>query len=294
MKLTQMRYFSAVCHYGSITQAADSLFISQPAVTAAIKALEEELGLPLLYRSRKTVLPTPEGKRFLQRCNAILASVDNLVDDFKDLRNARHAITVGVPPMIGYFLFPQIFLQFRNLYPDIHINVHETGSETAKAQIKNGELELAVITMGDTAPAALEAEILGRTELMYCVPPRHRLAGCAPVTLQDIGTDPLILFTSGYYHQQLLNRRFSQAQMQPNILFHSNQVLTIKAFIRHQIANAFLLPQVIEPEDHIVMLPLADPLRLNIAVIWQKDAYLTQEARNFIHFISTQFSKTEK
>jgi DNA-binding transcriptional LysR family regulator len=170
--------------------------------------------------------------------------------------------------------------------------VKEAGSEIAKTMVKNGELELAVITMGSTPPPALNAEVLGHTQLMYCVSEKHRLAKRKTIDFKDIQNDPLILFTSGYYHQLLLKNRFLQAHITPNILFNSNQVMTIKGFIRDNTANGFLLPQVIEPEDHIVMLPFKEPMSINIAVIWRKDAFITKEAEHFIHFISSRFKQT--
>ena len=67
MKLTQMRYFSAACHLGGITQVAEALHISQPAITSAIQALEQEVGVLLLSRGKRSVAPTPDGELFLKR-----------------------------------------------------------------------------------------------------------------------------------------------------------------------------------------------------------------------------------
>ncbi|MCH3914858.1 MAG: LysR family transcriptional regulator [Acidaminococcaceae bacterium] len=291
VKITQLRYFSAACKLNSITKAAEMLFVSQPAITASIKSLEEEMGVSLLYRSKRAVMPTEEGERFLQRCDAILEDIDGLTYEFQNISKVHKSITVGIPPMIGYFLFPKVFSQFKKRYPGINIIVKEAGSETAKGLVKNGELELAVITMGSTQPPALNAEILGHTQLMYCVSKEHRLAKKETIDFSDIVGDPLILFTSGYYHELLLKNRFMQANITPNILFHSNQVMTIKGFIRDNTANGFLLPQVIEPEDHIVMLPFKDPLSINVAVVWRKDAFITKEADCFIRFVSSRFKQ---
>ena len=85
MKLSQMRYFSAVCHLGGITRAAERLHISQPAVTAAIQSLEDELGVLLLSRGGRTLVPTPDGETFLARCDSILEEVDGLTADFQAL-----------------------------------------------------------------------------------------------------------------------------------------------------------------------------------------------------------------
>lgn len=73
------------------------------------------------------------------------------------------------------------------------------------------------------------------------------------------------------------------------MLFYSNQLLTIKSFIRQNLAGAFLLPQVIEPGEDIVALPVDPPLLLNIAVVWRRDVFLTRETRQFIHFMKSRF-----
>ena len=108
--------------------------------------------------------------------------------------------------------------------------------------------------------------------------------------LREIAMAPLILFTSGYYHQTLLQTRFRDAGLTPNVLFSSNQLLTIKSFVRQNLAGAFLLPQVIEPGENIIALPVDPPLPLNIAVVWRRDVFLTREIRQFIHFMRPALS----
>lgn len=289
MKLSQMRYFSAVCHLGTVTRAAERLHISQPAVTAAVQALENELGVLLLSRGGRSLVPTPDGEAFLQRCDAILADVDSLTADFQARSGLRHDLTVGMPPMTAYFLFPKIFAEFTGGHPEIRIRPTEVGSDTAREMVRSGELDLAIIAMGDTPPAALEAQMLLRSPMLYCTGPATPLAGRTSVTLADIAEAPLILFTGGHYHQALLQSRFRAAGLTPNVLFQSSQLLTIKSFIRQNLAGALLLPQVIEPGEAITALPVDPPVMLNIAVVWRRDVFLTRETRQFIHFMKTRF-----
>ena len=124
---------------------------------------------------------------------------------------------------------------------------------------------------------------------MYCTGYGTPMAGREKAELREIAMAPLILFTSGYYHQTLLQTRFRDAGLTPNVLFYSNQLLTIKSFVRQNLAGAFLLPQVIEPGENIIALPVDPPLPLNIAVVWRRDVFLTREIRQFIHFMRTRF-----
>ena len=289
MKLSQMRYFSASCHAGNISKAAAELHISQPSITASIKALEDELGVALLHRSNRAVSPTPDGERFLVRCDAILAEVDSLAEDFAEISRNHKIIHVGIPPMIGSILFPEIFRSFRKKHPEIRINPVETGSHAARESVANGELDIAVITMGDELPARLDALRLTTYEMMYCVGPKHPLAGETSVSLKDTAAYPMILFSGGYYQQALLARRFRELDIQPEVLFHSNQLTTIKSFIRENIASGFIMPQIIQDEDGIIPIPVEEGLRLNVAVVWRKDDYLTKEAKSFINFCRKTF-----
>ncbi len=291
MKISQLRYFSASCHAGNITRAAEELHISQPSITASIKALEDELGVALLHRSNRAVSPTPDGERFLLRCDAILAEVDSLEAEFAEIRLKHKTIHVGIPPMIGSILFPEIFRSFRKKHADIIIQPVEIGSQAAKEAVVSGELDLAVVTMGEELPARLDALRLTSYEMMYCVSPEHPLAYKKTVSLRETAQYPMILFSGGYYQRTLLETRFRTLEIAPEILFHSNQLTTIKSFIRENIASGFIMPQILREEDGIVPIEVEEGLRLNVAVVWRKDDYLTKEARSFISFCRRTFEE---
>ena len=289
MKLSQLRYFSASCHAGTISKAAEELHISQPSITASIKALEDELGVALLHRSNRAVSPTPDGERFLLRCDTILQEVDNLAQEFAEISKSHRTIHVGIPPMIGSILFPEIFHSFRVKHPEIRINPVEIGSQAAKEAVANGELDLAVITMGEDLSARLDALRLTSYELVYCVGSGHPLADKNTVSLRETALYPMILFSGGYYQKFLLDSRFRSLEIIPDILFHSNQLTTIKSFIRENIASGFLMPQILQKEDGIIPIQVEETLRLNVAVVWRKDDYLTEEAKRLIRFCQKTF-----
>ena len=289
MKLSQMRYFSASCHAGNISKAAEELHISQPSVTAAIKSLEDELGVALMHRTTRAVSPTPDGERFLLRCDAILAEVDSLAEEFAGISKMHKTLNVGIPPMIGSILFPEIFRSFRIKHPDILINPVELGSQKAREVVAEGELDLAVITMGDESLSRLDSIKLASYDMAYCVGSEHPLAGRESVSLQETAAHPRILFSGGYYQNHLLHSRFSALGINPEVLFHSNQLTTIKSFIRENIASGFIMPQILQKEDLIIPIRVEEGLRLNVAVVWRKDDYLTKEANSFIRFCRKTF-----
>lgn len=199
--------------------------------------------MSLLHRSNRAVVPTPDGERFLARCDAILADVNSLSDEFLEISRKHKTINVGIPPMIGTILFPEIFLNFKKHYPEIHIVPSELGSRAATEKVESGDLDLAVITMGDEPFSQLESYRLTTFHLLYCVGNRHPLKDSSSVSLRDTAPYPVILFSGGYYQQFLLDSRFRTLNLTPNVLFHSNQLMTIKGFIRNNIAGGFLFPR---------------------------------------------------
>ena len=155
--------------------------------------------------------------------------------------------------------------------------------------VAGGELDLAVVTMGDESISRLEAHKLTSYDLVYCVGPKHPLAGEKTVSLAQTAQYPMILFSGGYYQKHLLDSSFRALGLVPNILFRSNQLMTIKSFIRQDIASGFLMTQVLQEEDGIIPIPVREDLKLNVAVVWRKDDYLTREADRFVSFCRRTF-----
>ena len=117
MELRQLEYFQMASRLRNITRAAERLRVSQPNITVAIKKLEAELGIQLFDRSQKQLALTPEGAVFLNRVELALRNIQDAVlevNDYKQLQ--KGTIKIGVPPMMGAYLFPRIFSSFQRRY----------------------------------------------------------------------------------------------------------------------------------------------------------------------------------
>lgn len=128
MKLYQLRYFTAVCRYGYVTRAAEELHVTQPSVSSAIKELEDEFSVNLFHRINNRLSPTKEGLYFLDQATKILELADSTTSMMEELGSRKKQIKIGIPPMIGTFLFPKLFTAFRKKYPNIDLELVEGGS----------------------------------------------------------------------------------------------------------------------------------------------------------------------
>ncbi|MFQ9523235.1 MAG: LysR family transcriptional regulator [Phascolarctobacterium faecium] len=175
MTLTQMRYFYEVCKWRSITKAAASLHISQPTVSIAMADLEKESGLNLFRREGKKLSLTEDGSLLLSKITPILANLRQQARH-KDMAQNKNLIRLAVPLQIGVQLLPTLFRDFKNLYPEIELEVVEAGGIDSLRMIENEELDLAVTNYDDSFSPNLHYRKLFKSEACFCTYPDHPLA----------------------------------------------------------------------------------------------------------------------
>jgi len=287
MELRQLQYFQMVCRLNSITQAAKKLYVTQPSITNSIKNLEKELSIVLFDRSKKQLFPTTEGKVFLKRVDEILRQVDNATSEMNDYQNLKTGVlTIGIPPMIGTFVFPKIFIDFKKLYPNMKLNITEYGSVTTKQMIEKGELDLGLIII-DSPNKLLSSLSILNSELFVCLKKEHPLSKRSTITFKDIKDEPVILLKEGFYIRQKVLESFNEFNIQPNIILSSNQLETIKGLITNGIGISFLMKEVVEDNKKIAKIPLSTAIPLEISLVWKKDRYLSNASKAFIDFLNT-------
>ena len=122
MKIIQLEYFCAVSRYHSITQAAQKLFVTQPAISTAIKELEKEFSVNLFVRSKNHLTLTTEGEIFYQKAQELLQSIDQTTQQLYDLGKQTPSVRIGIPPLLSTIYFPDLYLDFQKKIPG-----HSTG-----------------------------------------------------------------------------------------------------------------------------------------------------------------------
>ncbi|MBU3174964.1 LysR family transcriptional regulator [Clostridium estertheticum] len=286
MELRQLQYFQMVCQLNSITQAAKKLYVTQPSITNSIKNLEKELSCVLFDRSKKQLFPTVEGKVFLKRVDEILKLVDNATTEMKDYEDLKKGIlTIGIPPMIGTFIFPIVFIKFKQLYPNIKLNIIEYGSIETRQMIENGDLDLGLI-IGDPGNNILASLPILDSELLVCLKKEHPLRKKSTITFEDIKSEPIILLKEGFYIREKILDRFREKNVQPNIILSSNHLETVKGLITNGVGISFLLKEIVEDNDKITKIPLCNTIPIKIALVWRKNCYLSTVSKVFIDFLN--------
>lgn len=284
MELRQLEYFQLASRLKNITRAAQRLRVSQPNITVAIKKLEAELGVQLFDRSQKQLSLTPEGRVFLKRIEIALRNIEDAVlevNDYKQLQ--KGTIKIGIPPMMGAYLFPKVFSGFRRAHPHLDVLLYEEGSISIREKLESDELDFGIIIVPDSAPN-LNVLKMSRNQLMVCVAQTSPLALKKQITAKEIAASDLIMFKEGAYLREVVQNKLVAMKISPRTVLESSQIVTIKGLVAHDVGIAFLLDFICKDSADIKPIPFCDPIFVDIGLAWKRERYVSKAAQAFIDF----------
>jgi len=173
MNLKELTYIVTIADQGSISQAAEKLFMAQSSLSQSLQTYEMELGTPIFVRTTRGVRPTAAGSAFIARARSILNSyrlAQSEVWDIEGLRGGQ--MEFGISTYRGMYLLPPVLSRFKALYPGVHVQITELDSIDLEDRIQKGLLDLALIAM---PPVRLkeQVEFLLRDEIMIVAAENH-------------------------------------------------------------------------------------------------------------------------
>ena len=285
MKITQLEYFCAVSQYHSINQAAQKLFVTQPAISSAIRELEKEFSVSLFTRSRNHLTLTKEGELFYQKASALLASIEQTTSEFYDLGRQVAPVRIGIPPILSTVFFPDMLTAFQKECPDIPVELSEYGSRRASALVQEDVLDLALVNMHFYEIDKMYSYRILTDSIVFCVSPDHRLAKEKEVTIEMLAEEPLILYNTDSLLNASLLARFETVGIKPHVILHASQLYTIKNFISGHLAGAFLYASVLPRDPELVRIPVVPHIGQDIGIVWKKGKYINSSVARFLAFV---------
>ncbi|BDG04968.1 putative HTH-type transcriptional regulator YwbI [Anaeromyxobacter oryzae] len=280
-----MEVFVEVVRQRGFTRAGAVLHLSQSAVSKAVRALEDSVGVPLLLREGRGVEPTAAGRVVFERSEAVLRSVREIDDEVADLSALRRGrVRVGLPPMVGAAFFPAVLGAFRERHAGVSLELREQGAREIEAAIAGRDLDVGV-TVLPTNEEVFEAFPFVRDELAAVLHRTHPLAGRKRVRLAELAETPLVLYSRDFaLHAHILDACRSRG-FSPKIASESSQWDFIAAMVAANVGMA-LLPRTIcrrlEPGS-VRVVTLVDPtIGWNLALIRRRGGYASEAARAFV------------
>ena len=290
MKITlaQLRAFVAVSREGSFTRAAERLGTSQPAVTTAIKQLEEALGLRLFDRSTKLLSLTKASATFLPGIERILIDLDATLADFHAAADGTQgSVAVAVLPSVATVVLPGTVKSFSAAFPNTRISLRDDNSSGVCERVLSGEVDLGVAGRTDHV-AGVQFEPLLRDPFGAVVHKTHPLAAeTGPLSWDDLAGYPFISFAADTGLRPLLDTLRNTPDNISSPWIEVSNIATVLSLLKTNLGIAALPKMSVNPiEKDVVFRTLLDPpLFRELGLITRQGRSLTPTALNFVEHL---------
>ncbi|MFI6646159.1 hydrogen peroxide-inducible genes activator [Streptomyces sp. NPDC050529] len=196
--LSQLRAFAAVAEYLHFRDAAAAIGMSQPALSGAVSALEEALGVQLIERTTRKVLLSPAGERLAVRARVVLHAVGELMEEAEAVRAPfTGVLRLGVIPTVAPYLLPTVLRLVHDRYPDLDLQVHEEQTSSLLEGLAAGRLDLLLLAVPLGVPGVTELPLFDE-DFVLVMERDHWLGGRQDIPREALRELPLLLLDEGH------------------------------------------------------------------------------------------------
>jgi len=293
-KQNRMKQLRAFCHAsrtGSISEAAEQLFLSQPTVTLQIQALERELNITLFERRGPKIQLTPEGKLLYELSNSLVDGVDQLHETFAAnlgrLESGELNIAAGESTIL--YILPDFVNQFNKNYPQIHLKLLNVTGRDGMALVHSDKADFAVGSMLEVPDDIIYRPIFTYNPVLI-TPKDHPLAEQEQITLEDISPYGLILPPHHLSTWRVVDMAFRQQNLSFHVSLEAGGWEIIKKYVELGMGVSIVTDVCLTGDENLVRKPLDDyfPKR-SYGLVLRKGKFLSPQARRFIEVMDPDF-----
>jgi DNA-binding transcriptional LysR family regulator len=287
MNFDELRWFVAVAERGRVTQAADELHISQPALSRALARMQAELGVSLFDRQGRTLRLNRYGELYLEHARRTLAELEAGRRALEQLAGDESGlVSLGFAPTLSTWLVPALVSAFREQHPGPRFQLHQDAVGQLVDLLYEGVADLLICSRpGD---ARLRWRALGRERLQLVVPPGHRLAGRRRVKLSEAAGEQFVMLGHAFDFRDLVEDLCRRAGFEPESGFEAEDIASARALVAAGLGVA-VVPPLHGAADLArggVHLELSDPTAVReIGIAWDERRYRSPVTELFRAFV---------
>lgn len=285
MDFDQLETFLEVARHTSFSRAAERRFRTQPAISSQIRALEEEVGAKLFDRSGGKVALTGAGKIFQQYAEQTLEARKTMLVTIAEMeRVPRGEIVVGANEGTCLHILPEVFAEFRKLYPEVGVQISRLERAKILESIIDNSVDFGVVST-PVDDKRLTVVTIHRDEMVIIVPPNHPLSAVKKAAFAEVAQYPLLLPKLGRTRDRLEDL-FHERGLKPKIAMELDSSELLKRFVAADVGVGFIArSNVIEDVKAraLAAIPISDAsIRRDLALVFRKDKALSRAALAFI------------
>ena len=293
MEISELVTFIKVAETASFSDAAEQLFVTQPAVSKRIAALEASLDLKLFDRIGRQIQLTEAGQQLLPKAKKITADIK----DIKRSLTTQDEVLSGELKMatshhIGLHRLPKALKQYQNDFPNVLIEIDFTQSEDAYQQVLKGDTEIAVITLSNEENPMIESIPIWSDPLMLVVAHEHELAlskarSGQGINIQDLASTPCVLPDQNTFTRQMVDKVLGNHGLKPNVRMSTNNFDTLTMLVSIGWGWS-LLPSTLVNKNHQVLAANELILERRLGIIYHKQRTLSRSAAAMMALIKKE------
>jgi len=227
VNLRQVEAFKAVIERGTVSAAAEALFVSQPAVSKLLANLEEDCELRLFERVRGKLAPTGQGMRLYAEIDRVFAGLRQVEQAIESIhRDEEKHLTVGVLQALSGSFINRIIKGFLANHPGVLVTVHNRDSYILAEWLSTQQIDVALISTIVDNPY-IERDTLVEHPLVCVLPPGHRLCKQQTIHITDLEGEPFITFPTSTQTRQTVDALFEKAAVKPRLVMEASTAPTI-------------------------------------------------------------------
>lgn len=292
MEIRQLMYFIQIVKSGTYSAAAKQLYLSQPALSKAVKHLEEELGAKLLVQGDKRSEPTDVGRVLFERGQQLIREYNDLLGavDEANSRN-RGRLHFGIPYGLGQILFYRLTADFSCAFPEMELVVSGHGSAHIREEVLAGRLDIGATLIPPEPEPGLEATVIMRDQFFLLLPRAHPLAGREGVRFAQLREEQFILLNEEFVMTRMTRQSCAMAGFAPRVKIVANR----SDFIAELVADGQGIAVIaggryrFEHDSRLSCAALLDGIvDIDIALITRAGADRSTAAARFVEFAQEQ------
>ncbi|MFB9277915.1 LysR family transcriptional regulator [Cohnella cellulosilytica] len=286
MNISQLETLVTISKTLSFRKAGEMLNLTQPAVSAQIKSLEDEFKTILVDRNHPVAL-TDRGQVFLDHAEQILAIVEQLKQKLTDLNEVPQGhIVLGTTSSIAIQILPRVLSYFQNQYPLIKTSILSMSSTQVLSSVENGAVDIGIGYLTDRS-LQVETSILYYDTFEFVVAPRHPLAGAKRVTIGMLKDVPLILLSPDTLGRRFTDRILRDHGIEPNIVMELGSSEEVKRMVELNLGAAVVSKLSVAEElrrGTLKMIPVTElEVSHPVGVMTKSGRYVNSAMRQFLN-----------
>lgn len=291
-RLKQMRAFCEVVQTGSMTLAAQRLFLSQPSVTLQIQAMERELGVTVFERRGPVLKLTPDGDVLYALAKPLVEGIDSLQQNFTALHDKLESgeLNIGAGESTILYILPEAVRRFVAAYPGVTLKIHnETGRDGLK-MLRADEIDFAVGSLLDV-PDDITYQPVVTYDPVLITPTDHPLAKLSEVTLSDISQYGLILPPRHLSTWRMVKYVFQQHNLNFTVTLEAGGWEVIKKYVELGMGISVVTDICLTGNENLARIPLGQyfPQR-GYGLVFRKGRFLSPQACRFVEILNEVYS----